>query len=182
MVIQFLLWLIAGFLALVTLFMILPIRVAISLQNNPAKRATVRLRPFGGISPQIGVYDSSRKSKPKAAGTEKRARRKKTKGKMRARGNFAAEIPVLIRRVLRAIQLEVLRVDADFGLGDPAETGQLFGQLCPYIYTSNGHVNVRPDFDKVCLRGSFIAQFRVIPIALIWPFVGFGWRVLGPLR
>ena len=182
MVVQLLLWLIAGFLALVTLFMILPVRVAMSLQNDPANRATVLVRPFGGVSPQIAVYDSSRKSKPKAAVTRKRAQRKKSAGKMRARGNFVTEIVVLVRRVLRAIHIEVLRVDADFGLGDPADTGQLFGQICPLIYASGGHVNLRPDFGEACLRGNIIAQFRVIPVALIWPFIGFGWQVFGPFR
>ncbi|WP_296431909.1 DUF2953 domain-containing protein [Yoonia sp.] len=186
MVVQLLLWLIAGFLALVTLFMILPVRVAMSLQNDPANRATVLVRPFGGISPQIEVYDSSRKSKSKskskATDARKSAQREKSAGKMRARDNFVTEVVVLVRRVLCAIHIEVLRVDADFGLGDPADTGQLFGHFCPLIYTSGGHVNLRPDFGEACLRGNIIAQFRVIPVALIWPFVGFGWRVFGPFR
>lgn len=188
MVLEILLWLIVGLLALVTLFMILPVRVVMSLQCNPVRQARVLVRPFGGVSPAIGVYDSTRKSKPKAPPKTKRPQaskgkaQTKRKGKGRLRGNALAELPVLIGQVLRAIHIEVLQLDADFGLGDPAETGQLYGQLCPLIYNSAGQVTLRPDFGAASLRGSAFAQFRVIPIAIVWPFVGFAWRFFAPLR
>ncbi len=177
MVLQILLWLGVAVLALVILLVTLPIRIMASWQSEPAKQATILLRPFGGISPPIKVYDSTRKQK--RAG--RKARKPKKKGRA-LRGNVLAEAVRLLRNVLGAFHFEALHLQVEFGLGDPAETGQLFGQLCPVIYGSGADVRLVPNFDKICLHGRALARVRVRPIAVVWPFVGFGWRVFGPGR
>jgi hypothetical protein len=150
-----------------------------SLQSDPTKRATVLLRPFGGATPSIKVFDSARKAKPKKS---RKKTRKQGKGGKLQRSFVIAEVPALIGRMLRTIRIEVLRLDAEFGLGDPADTGQVYGQLSPLIFASPWQVNLRPDFGATCLRGTAFAQFRVVPIAFAWPLVGFGWRLFGPFR
>lgn len=181
MALQILLWLGVALLVLVGLLVCLPVYVALSWQSDPVRRSMVLLRPFGGVSPPIKVFDSTDKRKSK----EKRPDRKKPKRRKRdraLRGNVATEAVTLLRRVLGAIHFEGLHLDAEFGLGDPAETGQLFGQLCPLIYGTGMDVQIRPSFNATCLHGNAQARFRVTPIAVAWPFVGFGWRIFGPGR
>lgn len=179
MALQVLGWLGVIVLGLLILLIILPVRIVVSWQSDPARRATVLLRPFGGVFPAISVYDSTRKTTPDPPARPTRKRRGRGR---RMRGNVVGEVTALLRRVLAAIHLDALMLDAEFGLGDPADTGQLFGQLCPLIHATGGHVQLRPRFDGACLHGTALAQFRVTPLALAWPFVGFGWRVFGPRR
>ena len=184
MALQVLLWLGVSLLVLIIFTMITPIHVELSWQNNPAKRATVLLRLFGGVSPAIRVYDSAAPRKPEKP-ARKRSKRKRRKSGTQSwvpHGNILTEVMALLRRVLGAIHIDMLHLDAEVGLGDPAETGQLFGQLCPLIYTSGGHVTLRPNFDRACLQGTALAKFHFSLLGLLWPFLRFGWRVLGPVR
>jgi hypothetical protein len=181
MALQILLWLGVALVVLVGLLVCLPVYVAVTWQSDPVRRSMVLLRPFGGVSPQIKVFDSTHRRKPwqKRSGRKKPGRRKEGGA---THGNVVAEAATLLRRVLGAIHFDALRLDVEFGLGDPAETGQLFGQLCPVIYGAGADVRLRPNFDVACLRGYAMAQFRVIPVAVAWPFASFGWRVFGPSR
>ncbi|MCK0097325.1 DUF2953 domain-containing protein [Yoonia sp. F2084L] len=183
MALQILLWFGVALLALITLTMILPIHAVLSWQSDPAKQSTVLLRLFGGVSPAIKVYDSSRPPKPKTKTAGKAPQRRKERGRgWVAKGDVLAEGVALLRRLRGAVHIDVLRLDAEVGLGDPAQTGQFYGQLCPLIYTTGGHVFVRPNFDQACLRGSALARLHFTPLGLIWPFVRFGWRMFGPVR
>lgn len=185
MALQLLLWLGVVLFTIVALFVLLPIRIVMSWQSDPAKPTTLLLGPFGGVSPLIKVYDSTRKRIPKPKKPRAKARRPQRKARgprLKMRGNAVAEFLRLLGRLLEAVQIEKIRGDLVFGLGDPAETGQLYGQLCPLVYTTGGHVHLRPDFEVACLSGAALAQLRVWPIGVIWPFVSFGWRVFGPLR
>ena len=179
MALQLLLWLGAGVLSCVALIVVVPIHVTMSWQSDPAKPSTVLLRPFGGVSPPIKVYDSS---KPARARKSRRKSRKSHKRDGTLPRKIFGEGLALLRHALGAIHIDRLHLDAEFGLGDPAETGQLYGQLCPLIYTSGGHVTVRPNFDRACLQGSALAQLHFSILGLIWPFIRFGWRVFGPQR
>lgn len=186
MVLQILLWLAVVLLVIFTLTVIMPIHVVLSWQSGPAKHATVFLRLFGGTSPVVRVFDSSKPTKAKAKEMPARKTRKRRhrtgKHGWVPHGDLLAEGMALLRRLVGVVHIDQLQLDAEVGLGDPAETGQLFGQLCPLIYATGGHVQVRPNFDTVCFRGSALAHVHFTLIGLIWPFVRFGWRVFGPIR
>ena len=184
MALQVLLWLGVSLLVLVIFLVITPIHVVLFWQNDPAKRATVLLRLFGGVSPTIKVYDSSKLPKPdKPARKHSKQKRGRT-GRQRwnLRGDILPEAMTLLRRVLGAIHIDLLHLDAEVGLGDPAETGQFYGQLCPLIYTTGGHVTLRPNFERACLQGTALAKFHFTLLGLFWPFVRFGWRMFGPVK
>jgi hypothetical protein len=183
MVLQVLLWLVVALVVLVILLVVLPIHVLALWQSDPAVPSKVLLRPFGGVSPPIKVYDSHkpRKAGQKAAPKARKHQKARRSGRM-PQGDVLAEGMVLLRRLTGAVHIDTLLLDAEVGLGDPADTGQLFGQLCPLIYTTGGHVNVRPNFDAACLRGSALAQVHFSVLGLVWPFARFGWRVFGPVR
>jgi len=182
MVWQVLLWLGASLLVGIFLVVILPIRVLCTWQSDPAKRAIVFLRPFGGVFPAVRVYDSARKG---AAKPEKPARKPGNKSGGR-RGHLrriaVADVTALLDRLIHAFQLEKLHGVAEFGTGDPAETGQLYGQLTPLIYSTGSRLQLRPNFSETCLRGDALLQFRFTLLGLIWPLAWFGWRVMGPVR
>ena len=181
MALQVLLWLCGVVLALVVLVAVLPVHIALSWQSDPVRRTTVVLRPFGGVSPPMRVFDSIRKPRPAAERTARKTG-KSPRSPRNVRGRILSDAVTLLRRVLGAIHFDRLHLDAEFGLGDPAETGQLFGQLCPLIYGAGADVRLRPNFDQLCFHGNALAQLRVTPIAVVWPFVGFFWRVFGPRR
>ncbi|PUB17479.1 DUF2953 domain-containing protein [Yoonia sediminilitoris] len=184
MAVQILLWSGVALALMILPLVSLPVYVQMSLQWNVIRRATVSLRPLGGVFPSIMVYDSSRKPTPskQKQPTRKRKKRMQRRRRRGVRGEVLAELPHVIGRMLHAIKFDFLRVDADFGLDDPADTGQLFGHLTPLIYGPLGQVNLRPDFGGACLRGTATAQFHVTPVALVRPMLGFLWRLLGPFK
>lgn len=178
-----LLWFCVVLLVLVVLLVALPIRVRCMWQSGPDKQASVLLRPFGGASPAIRVYDSTRKRPAAPAKPRKKKRRNgRGRGGVRLRGIALSDVTRLLDRLIHAFQIETLHVDAEFGLDDPADTGQLYGQLTPLLYTTGSHLHLRPNFTETCLRGSALLQFRFTLLGLIWPLVQFGWRIMGPVR
>ncbi len=180
MAFQVLLWVGVALLGLIMLIIILPIHVALSWQSDPAKPSIILLRLFGGVTPAMKVYDSSKPFKPKKK-TARQRRKDRGRGWV-PKGDILAEGIALLRRLSGAVHIDALRLDAEIGLGDPGETGQLYGQLCPLIYTTRGHVFVRPNFERACLQGSALARLHFSPLGLLWPFARFGWRVFGPVR
>jgi hypothetical protein len=183
MVFVVLLWVGVALLMIIALIVLLPIHVVLSWQSDPAKPSTALLRLFGGVSPAIKVYDSHKPPKAKMKAAHKAPKRRKKRGRgWVPKGDMLAEGMALLRRLLEAVHIDALRLDAEIGLGDPAETGQLYGQLCPLIYTTGGHVFVRPNFETACLQGSALAQLHFAPLGLIWPFARFSWRMFGLVR
>lgn len=181
MILQVLLWLGVALLAVAALLVLLPVHVALSWHSDPTKPSTVCLRVFGGLAPAIKVYDSTAKSTKQKPAQKPRGPRRKRSGRMwRPHGDILAEALSLIGRLRDAVRFDALHLNAEIGLGDPAETGQLYGQLCPLIYTAGGHVTVQPNFETACLRGSALARLHFTLLGLIWPFVRFGWRLFGP--
>lgn len=183
MVFQVLAWLGIALLVFAILVLVLPVHVAVLWQSDPAKPSTVALRLLGGVILAIKVYDSSRPAKPKKKAAHKDRRRRRARGSGRLpQRNVLTEVPPLIHRLLAAVHVDQLRLDAEFGLGDPAETGQLYGQLCPLIYTSAGRISLRPNFDVPCLKGTGLARLHFSVLGLVWPFFRFGWRMIVPVR
>ncbi len=182
MVWQFLLWLCLALLAGVVLVVVLPIHVKCLWQSDPAKQASVLLRPLGGVFPAISVYDSTRRTRPKRRKRAEKRRKDRDRRQFRLRRVDLSDVADLLDRIIYAFHIERLHVDAEFGLGDPADTGQLYGQLTPFIHASGLHLDLRPNFAEICLRGTALLQFRFTLLGLIWPLIRFGWRVMGPGR
>ena len=94
--------------------------------------------------------------------------------------------PGLIGGVLRCIRVDRFRVDCTFGLGDPAETGQVFGVLAPFVYGTRwawgraDAVALTPVFDRACLEGEADVALAVTPMRLLGPVLRFAWATFGP--
>ncbi|MDU8911623.1 DUF2953 domain-containing protein [Aestuariicoccus sp. MJ-SS9] len=174
-----LLALIGALLALAVLALVLPLRVWLAFDTGARRKLAVQVQPLGRFGPRVpvtGRAGKSRTSKPKA--------HKKRRPRLRGRAIGWAPVKRLIAGVTGAIHLEEARLDAAFGLGDPADTGQAFGLLTPLIYGSAGaprsDVVLRPVFDRACLEGTGHLLWRARPVAVLWPMARFGWEAFGP--
>ena len=168
-----------------------PVRVRFEARSGPGGQVRVELGLLGGLVPWIALFDSARPGKSRTAGPEAKKPRKKKKpgraGRMSGRRVLRAG-PGLVGGVLRQIRLERLHVAARFGLGDPAETGRLFGMLAPIAYAPQWlgskavSVVLTPVFEVRCLSGAAEGALAVTPIRLLPPGLVFVWRVFGPGR
>lgn len=171
-----LLWALAGLLGLVLLALATPLHLALSARTGG--RIVLRLRLFGGLTPWVVLADSAWPQgdapEPAPAGPGWRA-------PSGAGLRLMRELPGFLLAALRRIRILRLTVDADLGLGDPAETGRLFGTLMPLQHAlrlPGTRIALRPDFARLRCDGVAEAVLRLIPLALIPPALALGWRVL----
>lgn len=173
----------------------LPVRLRLHARSQPVRRLRLELGLLAGMGPSIAMVDTSRRAKPpKAAKKPEPVRRRKRKkartvGIGAGRGlRMARAAPGLLGGVLRQVRVERFIVDCVFGLGDPAETGQVFGLLAPFQYGSQWawgratRVVFTPDFDRRCLEGEADVALAVTPLRLLSPALRFAWAVFGPRR
>ncbi len=177
-------WVSLALLALLILLLVTPVKLRMRGTTDPHPHFRVEARPFGGLFP-VPVVDSHRK-KTKAEKKPKAEKPDKPKHKRRALNGAEAidAIPDLIRRLIRAIHIEHLRLKGVFGFTDPANTGQVYGMLTPFIYGFQGRtdVTISPDFNAKRLEGEVDAALSIIPMALIMPFLRFGWVLFRPFK
>jgi hypothetical protein len=185
--ITIILWLVLVMLVLVVLAVVTPVLASVHLTTSPHLSYRVELRALAGLAPRIRLTGGL----PKAMAVETAAKPARSKHHKRpefGRANRAAirHIPLLIRDILRRIHLVELHVDAEFGLGDPADTGHVYGLLIPLKYSGllprSVSLDLRPDFTETCLSGCLTTVFRVTLAALCVPILGFAWQIYGPRR
>jgi hypothetical protein len=181
-------WLLAalgGLVLLAVLVLATPVKLDLALRTSPGWRLKITVRLFAGLTPPVPVHDSARpkrrEAKRPAPGKPAAARRRKTPARaLRA----LAGAPRLLAGLLRPISLERLTVDADIGLDDPADTGQLAGLLNAFVHAwplrPDVSIAVRPDFAGPRAEGRVDARLSFIPIAFVPPGIRFAWRVYGP--
>ena len=165
--------------------LVTPLKLDFRLRSSPKWRITIGARLLGGLAPPIQIHDSDRRSQKKEKNRGARDREPKKPGTFHRRGSrMMTSGPGLLQGLLRPIHLDQLTVDADFGLGDPADTGHIYGLLAPLIYsrspTSVVSISVKPDFAAAHFSGDVLAKLSFIPIALIPPVAKFAWHAFGP--
>lgn len=184
-----LLWLLALIALALLAVALTPVRLSLSAETAPRPRLRIGAAPLGGIVPPIPVYDSARKrKKPKKAEKPEKAARGKRK---RARGGglpagAGRAVARLVSELLAQVRFDHLRLEADYGTGDPAETGQICGWLAPLAYGFGDRpgitVALRPDFDRAVLSGELDAAVKITPAALVPPGLRFALALWGPGR
>lgn len=124
-------------------------------------------------------------NEPRSDSSEKPAKPKKRKPKRNRQSlrrvlsvdGFVGRLLTLIRRIVSAIHIEQLSVQARLGLGDPADTGQLWGVIGPVTgllsIPKATRINIEPDFFNEVLEFQSDGRLRVIPLRLIGLFLGF---------
>ena len=175
-----LLWILVLAITAVGVVLVMPHDIVLRIRTLPSPALTVSVQPFSGRLPPFALVDTGRRRTAKA---KVRSRPKPRKGQRNQRGpgiRFVREIPGLVAGLVSAFHIIGLRIDLAFGLGDPAETGQLYGALAPLAYGFSGKsgvdISLRPDFSEVVLSGEIDARLRVRIVAWIFPLVRFVWR------
>lgn len=159
---------------------VLPVRLELTVHKEGEWRVAAALRPFGRYGPRLLM--SNKKRHPKAS---KKATLKRRTPTRKSRIDVAVVLR-LLTDILGCINIGRLNVDARFGLGDPAATGQAFGTLAPVIYGTSAlrgfRVHAVPVFDRPVLSGAAEIAFSVIPITLLGPAFRFGWSIIRTVR
>ena len=163
--------------------LVTPARFGFAARSRPNRRMMLSARLFGGLTPPLRIFDSARPhrgARMPAPQSSKRAANKTSFGGRASRALVAA--PRLLISLLRPVRLDRLAIDADIGLSDPADTGQLVGMLTPLMWALPGSdvvdIAIRPDFSGPCVEGELDADVSFVPAALVPPLAVFAWRVL----
>jgi len=187
LLLSIILWAICAVLVLLVVLLITPMRFYLYLANTPQFTYRLDVRVAGGLAPWITLAQgppqgskSARKAKTKSS------KKRRTSKDKHFRGSIGRALPRFIRDIFHHVHVSELSIDADYGLNDPAETGQLSGLLMPLQYAHllprRVSLNLRPDFTRPCLNGTLTAGIRVTIAAFILPVLRFGWHVFGPAR
>jgi hypothetical protein len=158
----------------------LPVRVEGRVARAERLEARLTLGLYGGLLP-VRIDGGRRRPESQAPEPEARERPRRRR-RFRRGGAMLRAAPDLIGGVLRAVGVERLRVDGAFGLADPADTGQLFGLLCPLLYalppSPRREIALRPVFDGPTLSGEAEGRVAVTLAPALGAALRFGWRVL----
>lgn len=169
-----LLIIIAGPVALVIAAVLLPLRLRLRGQADRTSRLRVDVYPFAGMTPAVPVFDTARKRKKQPRKSKKRssARSAKSASRWTERG-----ILNLIFELAGQFEIAWIRIEAEFGLDDPADTGTLYGALAPFVYTgrfgADIDLDIRPDFNRQHIAGKIDAAVDLVPIRLVPPVLRF---------
>ncbi|MEM8837541.1 MAG: DUF2953 domain-containing protein [Pseudomonadota bacterium] len=183
-----LLWSFLILLALVILIIgavvLTPMTLGLIIKTEPKLRVKVGIAPFFGLA-RITLHDSAEPSKEEPKKPDEPKPDKPWRPSKRTVGygrRAIAAFPDLLSSIWHRVFLDHLKIDADIGLGDPADTGQLYGLLiAPAMLTSNSEridIAIRPDFMKERLSGEIDAALRFTPAAFFWPILVFLTRVV----
>jgi hypothetical protein len=196
-VVNLLLWVSVVLVVALAALLLMPVRVSAAVQTAPQLTYQVDVRLLGHWTPRIPLLDSARPRKPDGKAREKRAPHrvaqpvsgKKTAVRKRrlsreCGARMVPALPRLLAEVARSVQWESFHLDAEFGLGDPADTGQMYGCITPLQYgvpwPPSVSIALRPNFERVCLGGELQATLRLRLAALLAPAARFAWRAFGP--
>lgn len=175
------LWLLALVCLVIGLAVALPLRLELEIHKQAAWRVVATVRPFGRYGPRIPIRKG-----PMGVHDEKPRKMKRRTQRHPAPRDLLPAVFRFVTDVLGCIRVGKLTVDARFGFGDPAMTGQAFGMLAPAIYGAPAmagvDLRVVPVFDRQVLTGAADLAFSVVPITLLGPFLRLGWHLFGPAR
>lgn len=180
MIVQILLWILVALVALPVLVLCLPIHLRLRAVADSDVSALLEVRILSGALPALWSGDPT---KAKVRNAPRRARTKREKRRPRPRRQASDRVrrwaitgiravPEILGGTLRGVHLDHLRLHCRFGLEDPAETGTLFGRLCPILYGApipRADLQIIPDFDGESLSGEVDLALHAVPLRLAWP-------------
>lgn len=166
------------FLSLVVILLAMPVTLTYQLFWKQALSANVRLNwAFGLVRVDVSPDPAKAEPDKPQAARKKAGRRGKSK---RNKTNFMAAIrqPSFRRRILRfvsdvwcAVHKKNVRLLVRLGLGDPAETGQLWAVLGPLsgmlARIRDIRIAIEPDFLDPTLEVDSSGTIRLIPLQFV---------------
>ncbi len=185
-ILTILLWCVVALLLLLIVLLVTPVRLRARLRTSPDLSYRIEARALGGLTPDIPIADSARPRKADTRKPKKKPSAKERDRRISGGARMLSAGPEFFSGLLGAIHFEYLKLDAEFGLNDPADTGQLYGYLSPLQFGAVSgratNVTLRPNFERACLTGELDAALHFTIAAFLPPALRFAWRVFGPAR
>lgn len=182
--IAFILWLLAAVLLVLLLVISTPLRIELRAIAEETFRFSIAVRPFGRFGPRVSLSDRPSGSRKSANATSRKAVNRALRRPAAPR-MFRA-VARLLTDILYRVRIRGVSLDMRFGVGDPGETGQIFGLMAPLIYGLSGvpraNIAIEPVFDRIILNGRATVDVSLVPALLLPPFARFFWAVFGPVK
>lgn len=166
--------------ALITLLS--PMKVEARAVFPAEKIFHIRVRFLWGVMPWVKLpafsFPSRRKAVPK---TKKSSKLKIDGGRMK---KLFSSAPKLFGMLAKAFKFKSGKVDLEYGLGDPADTGMMYGYMAPVSYASPAtgafRFSAKPNFSEqmLCLDGVVWIVFK--PAFLVLAIVIVAWKLFKP--
>jgi len=171
------------FLLLVIALLAIPISLSFQVSWHQTLRGDIRLLwLFGLIRIPIPLSkETSATPGGKTSPKKKERRERSTSNGSRARGlihnkPLRRRVIRFVRDFWRAIDKKNLRLHLRLGLGDPADTGQLWAVVGPIagVLAANreASVEIEPDFFDSTLEMDSSGDIRIIPLQLLYLSMG----------
>ncbi len=168
----------AVFLVLLVGVLAIPLTLTFRLSLGDGRPSDVRFRwAFGLVDarPRPGGRPASkRKAKRRRRPDRRDASRRRGRNVIAAlrRGDFRARIVKFAKDSWRAIHKEDLTLRLRVGLGDPADTGQLWSVLGPVsgmlTNVRQASIQLEPDFVDATLQVDSSGSVRIVPLQLLY--------------
>ncbi len=169
-----------------SLVLITPVKLVLEMHTSPSWRMNVGMRLLGGSTPAISFSSDVCRGQLRNAQKTRKAKKGISR---RSSTSVAQAIPATLRflsELLRSVHFDRLSIDADVGLPDPADTGQLLGMITATAHampsTQKVSVIIRPDFIEPRASGRLDAELSFVPLSIIPPSIRFVWRMVGSRR
>jgi hypothetical protein len=167
-------WIAAGVIGVLLLVLLTPWHLRFRGRTAPLD-LQLRLSLLGGLAPGIPIPIRRAKTAARPEKKTPRSRRKRKRGTPRG-------LRDLVFGLVSAFRLRRLRLSGRIGLADPADTGILWGQLTPVIYTlGNGgrRIDIAPEFSGPCLDLEGSGDLVIAPTRLLRAGLAFAWANRG---
>ena len=163
---------------LAVLLLSIPVDLTFSYERGEGSRSRMRIGwLFGLIGKELGRDKKGRAKKPKVNDPNKG--RRSFRGPLamfKARG-FSGRLLLLVRRLVRSVQVRDVDVEFQVGTGDPVETSLLYGVIGPFVALARSafspNIRIEPNFVEETFEGHARGAVRVYPIKLIPSLIAF---------
>ena len=171
------------FLSLVVILLAMPVTLTYQLFWKQTLSANIRLNwAFGLVRTDLSPDQHKPKPGKTEAARKKAGRRSKSKGRKTGflaairEASFRRRIVRFLSDVWRAIHKKNVRLLVRMGLGDPADTGQLWAVLGPlsgmFARLRDISIVIAPDFLDTTLEVDSSGTIRLIPLKFLFLALG----------
>lgn len=161
-------------LSLVVILLAMPVTLTYQFSRKEALSADLRLEwAFGLVRADVSPDLSKPRPKKPKADRKKAARKGGKKNVMAAirQRSFRQRIFRFVSDLWRAVHKKNVELLVRLGLGDPADTGQLWAVLGPLsgmlAQLREIHIAIEPDFGDATLEVDSSGTIRVVPLQIV---------------
>lgn len=157
------------------LLLLVPVTLAFRIDWPERRNNDIRvLWAFGLVDVRVGDTDGGDEAEDDAGVGEVEANKDTSSRKPMAAIRykpFRQRVFRFIRELWRAVRKEDVFLDVHLGLGDPADTGQLWAWVGPLsaflVYSSDARASLQPDFHAQRFEVDSGGRITVVPLQIV---------------